>query len=148
MRDAFLSPPPLQAHLPILVGGGGEKTMLGIVARYADAWNIGGTPAMLLHKSKVLDEHCERVGRDPASIWRTASANVIITDDAAEVKALRERRGWNITGNARAVQDEVAKYLDAKVSELILLNHGWGTDKELHKERYARFMQDVAPAFA
>jgi len=147
MRDAFLSPPPVQEHLPIMIGGGGEKVMLGIVARFADAWNIGGTPEMLAQKSNVLDEHCERVGRDPASIWRTATANVIISDDAAEVAEARARRGWNIIGSAREVTEEVGKYIDAKVSELILLNHGWGTGKEAHKERFQRFIEDVAPAF-
>ena len=50
--------------MPILVGGGGERTTLRLVARYADACNVFGGPDMLRHKFDVLREHCEAVGRD------------------------------------------------------------------------------------
>ncbi len=58
VKDAPLAPKPVQARLPILIGGGGEKVTMRIAAQYADEWNTWGTPEVLAHKSKVLDAHC------------------------------------------------------------------------------------------
>lgn len=70
--DAVNDPPPVQARLPLVIGGSGEKRTLRIVARYADWWNADGNdPAEFARLSGVLDEHCAAVGRDPASIRRT-----------------------------------------------------------------------------
>src|SRR5213075_2294256 len=52
-------PPPVQAHVPILIGGGGEKKTLRTVARFADAWNIGATVEQARHKDEVLRRWCE-----------------------------------------------------------------------------------------
>jgi probable F420-dependent oxidoreductase len=65
-----LNPPPL-GPLPILVGGGGEKVTLRLVAQYAQMWNTFGPAEAFAAKNRVLDEWCERVGRDPAEIERT-----------------------------------------------------------------------------
>lgn len=65
-----LNPPPL-GDLPILIGGGGEKVTLRLVAQHAQMWNTFGPPAAFAAKNKVLDEWCARVGRDPAEIERT-----------------------------------------------------------------------------
>lgn len=67
-----LNPPPIQNPLPILIGGGGEKVTLRIVAQYATIWNGQAEPEVLAHKNAVLDEWCARVGRDPKSIERSA----------------------------------------------------------------------------
>lgn len=64
-------PPPVQARLPLLIGGSGERRTLGIVARYADIWNGEGDPASFARKSTVLDDHCRAVGREPREIRRT-----------------------------------------------------------------------------
>jgi F420-dependent oxidoreductase-like protein len=72
VRDAVNDPAPIQAHLPLVIGGSGEKRTLRIVARYADWWNADGNdPAEFARLSRVLDEHCAVVGRDPSSIRRT-----------------------------------------------------------------------------
>jgi F420-dependent oxidoreductase-like protein len=78
LTDALCEPKPVQDRLPILIGGKGEKRMLGIVAEYADLWNTWGKPDLIAHKMKVLDEHCARVGRDPEAIQRTAQALVVV----------------------------------------------------------------------
>ena len=65
-REVRNDPPPIQARLPLLVGGGGEKVTLRLVARYADANNVGGGFESVRRKEAVLIEHCDRVGRDPA----------------------------------------------------------------------------------
>jgi probable F420-dependent oxidoreductase len=70
-----LTPPPL-GRLPILIGGGGEKVTLRLVAEHADAWNGFGPPEQFARKSKVLDAWCERLGRDPAEIERTVLIEV------------------------------------------------------------------------
>jgi probable F420-dependent oxidoreductase len=69
-RLAVLNPPPVGA-LPLLIGGGGERVTLRLVAEHADAWNGFGPPETFAHKSAVLDRWCEEVGRDPRSIERT-----------------------------------------------------------------------------
>ena len=69
-------PPPLQAHLPLLIGGGGEKVTLRLVARYADANNVGGGLEAVKRKEAILLEHCEREGGiPPRSSGRPASAS-------------------------------------------------------------------------
>ena len=71
-RLGKLNPPPT-GDLPILIGGGGEKVTLRLVAEHAQMWNGFGPPEKFGHKNKVLDEWCEKKGRDPKEIERTAS---------------------------------------------------------------------------
>jgi probable F420-dependent oxidoreductase len=66
-----LNPPPVQRELPILIGGGGEKVTLRLVAEHAQLWNSFGPPANFAHKNEVLDDWCARIGRDPKEIERT-----------------------------------------------------------------------------
>jgi F420-dependent oxidoreductase-like protein len=63
-------------HPPILVGGGGERKTLRLVAQYADACNVFGAPPMLQRKFEILRQHCADVGRDPEQIERTTLQNV------------------------------------------------------------------------
>ncbi len=68
-------------HIPLLIGGDGEKVTLKLVAQYADACHmIAPDPAMLEHKFAVLKAHCEAVGRDYESIRRTATTVCTIGD--------------------------------------------------------------------
>jgi F420-dependent oxidoreductase-like protein len=85
-HDALCEPRPVQAHLPILIGGSGPKKTLRTTARYADAWNTGGTPEELRQKDATLRERCEEVGRNPDEIERTVSDWFLIRDDAAEAR--------------------------------------------------------------
>ena len=67
-------PAPVNGTIPILIGGGGEKVTLRIVAQYADQWHAHGTPDIWRHKSAVLDEWCAKIGRDPKTIQRVCAA--------------------------------------------------------------------------
>jgi alkanesulfonate monooxygenase SsuD/methylene tetrahydromethanopterin reductase-like flavin-dependent oxidoreductase (luciferase family) len=71
-RIARLKPAPA-GKLPILIGGGGERVMLRLVAEHAQMWNAIGTPDQYARKSRILDEWCQKVGRDPRDIERTAN---------------------------------------------------------------------------
>jgi F420-dependent oxidoreductase-like protein len=84
-RDPLNSPQALsKPHPPILIGGGGERRTLKLVAKYADACNVFGTdPEQLRHKYDVLQRHCDAVGRDYGEIEKTLLAGVSITPDGA-----------------------------------------------------------------
>jgi alkanesulfonate monooxygenase SsuD/methylene tetrahydromethanopterin reductase-like flavin-dependent oxidoreductase (luciferase family) len=81
------SPNTLQRpHPPILIGGGGERKTLRLVAQYADACNLFDLPGTeyasnIQHKLDVLREHCDAVGRDYAEIEKTVSSNHDFGDD-------------------------------------------------------------------
>jgi len=71
-RIKKLVPPPV-GPLPILIGGGGEKVTLRLVAQHAQMWNSFGPPANFAAKNAILDKWCAKVGTDPAGIERTVA---------------------------------------------------------------------------
>jgi F420-dependent oxidoreductase-like protein len=118
LRDAPLEPKPFQDRLPLLVGGGGEKVTLRIAARWADEWNTWGTPELLAHKNAVLDRHCAALGRDPATIRRSAQA--LVVPDAPGVETTPATGLPTIGGTAAQLRDQMARYADAGVDEFIV----------------------------
>ncbi len=80
-RLAKLNPPPV-GEIPIMIGGGGEKVTLRLVAEYAQLWHTFADPTTYLHKSEVLAEHCAKVGRDPATIERVIGSSGSISEHA------------------------------------------------------------------
>jgi F420-dependent oxidoreductase-like protein len=78
-------PRPVQAKLPIWIGGGGEKRTLKIAAKYADGWNVPFIgPDVFAHKRGVLHGFCESAGRDPAEI--RCAINVGVASDEANLQ--------------------------------------------------------------
>ncbi len=73
-RFPRLNPPPTR-EIPILIGGGGEKVTLRIVAEHAHIWNGLGDPERVGRKGRILDDWCRKVGRDPKEIERSALIN-------------------------------------------------------------------------
>jgi alkanesulfonate monooxygenase SsuD/methylene tetrahydromethanopterin reductase-like flavin-dependent oxidoreductase (luciferase family) len=92
MREVRNDPPPLQARLPLLIGGGGEKVTLRLVARFADMNNVGGGIDSVRRKEGFLRQHCAEVGRDEREIERTTNLGPVVIRDSIEEaqRALRE----------------------------------------------------------
>jgi alkanesulfonate monooxygenase SsuD/methylene tetrahydromethanopterin reductase-like flavin-dependent oxidoreductase (luciferase family) len=83
-------PTPVQARLPIMIGGSGEKKTLRTVAKYADMWNAMGPLEVMRRKVDVLGEHCAAVGRDIADIEFTLGVKFTIRDSKAEADRVWE----------------------------------------------------------
>ncbi len=94
-------PRPIQDHIPILIGGSGEKRTLRLVAQYADACNLFGAPEVIRRKVDVLHGHCAKIERNPDEIEVSHLVNVMAATDR---DALRERveqlRGRNMSAEA------------------------------------------------
>ena len=85
-----LNPPPTR-HIPVLIGGGGEKKTLRLVARHADIWHGFGEPEVIERKHRILDEWCATEGRDPAAIARSVTVKGEPADEGAAFHALGTR---------------------------------------------------------
>ncbi|MFN0090501.1 MAG: LLM class flavin-dependent oxidoreductase [Acidimicrobiales bacterium] len=87
----FCEPKPVRRP-PILIGGGGEKLLMGIAARRADIWNNSAAhQSALAHKVKVFRQRCEEAGRDPAEVTISQQCNVVIAPDAATAQEHLEK---------------------------------------------------------
>lgn len=143
VTDAPLAPKPVQAGgPPLLIGGGGEKRTLRIAARFADEWNVWGSPQTLARKGEVLRQHCEEVGRDPAAIRHSAQALVTISDDSKVLEAARQPGRPSLVGTRDEVVDALGRYAEAGVDEFIVPYQNLGPAP---KETYDRLMSDVIP---
>src|SRR5919108_991930 len=92
IHNAYCNPKPIQKPSPpILVGGSGERKTLKIVAKYADACNLFGSPETVKRKLNILKEHCKSVGRDYDSILKTTLGAIRI-DDYKEIAKKREQQ--------------------------------------------------------
>ncbi len=142
LKNAPLEPKPVQDNLPLLIGGGGEKVTLKITAKYADEWNVWGTVETLINKMKILDQHCEDAGRNPADIQRSAVALMFLTDDEKFAKKMNAGEQATIAGNVNQVQDIIGAYKAAGVDEIIVPDFTMGADK---LEILDKLINEVAP---
>lgn len=129
LEDAFAEPRPVQAHLPILIGGSGPRRTLPLIARIADEWNMpDGSPAQFVERDAILREHLAAAGRDADAVRRSILAYGAIRDDVpaaeAELRARTERFAGTLVdppllGDAGTVAARLLPYLDAGVSEVM-----------------------------
>jgi len=91
LKKAYCEPKPIQKpYPPFVIGGGGEKLTLRVVARYANIWNFaGGTVEDFRHKNVILDNHCAAIERDPATIERSIQFLINPDDLSASRDVLR-----------------------------------------------------------
>ncbi|MCC6436967.1 MAG: TIGR03560 family F420-dependent LLM class oxidoreductase [Acidimicrobiales bacterium] len=145
--DAPLDPKPVQSPLPILIGGGGEKRTLPIVARYANEWNVWGTPELLAQKGAVLDRCCETQGRDPSTVAHSAVALLFMPSDATVLEKVRSMsiERPTVIGTSSEVTDIMGAYRDAGVGEFIIPGFNFRGQADL-EDTLQRFMAEVVPA--
>jgi F420-dependent oxidoreductase-like protein len=145
VSDAPGEPKPIQARLPILIGGKGERRTMRAAACFADEWNGWCTPELLIHKSQVLDRHCEAIGRDPATIRRSVQALLYLSDDARWIAARRAAPSDRprLIGTVNEVADQVRAYIDAGADELIIPDWTLG-EPARRADTLDRFITEVA----
>ena len=155
VRDAQFNPKPVQAKLPVWIGGAGERRTIPMAARYADGWNVAYISAeALAHKSAVLDQSCERIGRDPAELERSINVGFYINADAGEAERSRDEfyRVWSsmppgrdagmLFGTPDQVIEQIGRYVDTGVD---LINIALRPPYDW--EALQAFIEDVLPAF-
>ena len=87
LKDARMEPKPVQEHLPLVIGGAGERRTLRIVAEHGDIWNtFYGDEDEYRHKLDVLAGHCADVGRDPADVRKSVAFRAMVAADEAAAK--------------------------------------------------------------
>jgi F420-dependent oxidoreductase-like protein len=102
LAETLCVPQPVSSPRPrVLIGGGGERKTLRLVAQYADACNIIGDADTVAHKVEVLHRHCQDVGRDPAEIEVTALT--MVPEDADADAILRDAEALSAAGAAAIV---------------------------------------------
>lgn len=148
VTEATNQPPPVQAHLPLMVGGAGEKRTLRIAARYADEWNYWTSPELLEQKVGVLRIRCEEVNRDPSEIQVSTQALLFLSKDESWLADKRQMPFEQpvIIGTPSEVTEIVGRYGEAGADELIIPDFTMGPPRRA-KETYDLFMEEVAVAF-
>jgi alkanesulfonate monooxygenase SsuD/methylene tetrahydromethanopterin reductase-like flavin-dependent oxidoreductase (luciferase family) len=129
LQDALCQPRPIQARLPILIGGSGPTKTLRTTALYADLWNGYGSPERIAATSDVLRERCQEVGRPFEAIERTVTAHIVVRDSAAAA-----RDAWAAIAERHHLLDKVGS--DGTDRGLIV--GGPPTEVAAYLERYRR----------
>ncbi|MFW9942835.1 MAG: TIGR03560 family F420-dependent LLM class oxidoreductase [Candidatus Thorarchaeota archaeon] len=125
LDKAYFSPSCTQKpHVPIMIGGNGEKRTLRTLARFGDICNIDfnlpGSPEIFRHKMEVIERYCEDIGRDPAEIKKTMLIPFRLEQDEKKAADLRKGRGeWVLFGSSSFIIDRIQQYIDAGVDEIM-----------------------------
>jgi len=144
IQDAYCNPKPIQKpHPPIMIGGGGERETLKLVAKYADACNIFGSPATIKRKLDILREHCKTVGRDYNSILKTRLGVVLMDKDKVALGKRIGERLKNVPEQMRAefatigtpeeVRRQVELFRDAGV-EYFITSFEWDREVQVAEQ--------------
>jgi F420-dependent oxidoreductase-like protein len=146
LRAARCVPKPDQQHLPLWVGGQGERVTLKLVARHADGWNAPFVSVdTFRHKRGVLEAHCADADRDPADITR--SLNLALAWREEDLRAqfgntAEFMRGSVLTGTTQEVVDRIGAYADAGADQINVAMRA-----PFDVAGLERFAADVLPQF-
>jgi F420-dependent oxidoreductase-like protein len=156
LADAPLAPKPVQRpHPELMIGGGGEKVTLKIVAKHADHWNVWGGPEVLARKGALLDGYCQAAGRDPRSITRSANMALLFAEDRAEIDKLYTgltkrfgmadavARDTMLAGSVGEIRDKIGRLRDAGVGTVFIPT----LFMKDPRPALDRFMNEIAPQF-
>lgn len=145
LHDAQCEPKPVQARLPIWVGGGGEKVTLRIAAQHADGWNVPFiAPDAWAHKAQVLDEHCAKAGRDAAEIVKTINVGMAFTEEELTRQfgpMSNYVKPGVLSGSVQEMVDKVGAYVAAGAQWVILAMRA-----PFDRDGLERFASEVIPA--
>ena len=150
LDQAPLSPGCYQKpHIPIMVGGTGERRTLRTLAMYGDIFNLDGWAGQGMsldvyrHKIGVLERHCANVGRDPAEIKRTLLMPLQITDDKARIERFQKALGpGSMAGPASEIIDRIGAFQDEGVAEIM-----FGAVPTGNVEVFQRVEEEIVAAF-
>jgi F420-dependent oxidoreductase-like protein len=158
LADAPLDPKPLQKpHPELMIGGGGERVTLRIVAARADHWNVWAGPKVLARKTAILEEHCSNVGRDSKTIARSVNMALLITSRREEIDQLVETitrrlgshatdaRDFCLAGTPAQIQDKLHELKAGGVTTLFIPTM-FRPLGELRSDM-DQFIAEIAPAF-
>jgi len=156
LDDAPLMPKPVQKPRPeLMIGGGGEKVTLRIVARWADHWNVWGGPDILAQKGKILDGYCAAIGRDPKTILRSAVMVPVLSEDRAQIDRIQQifmqrmsrdedsAKDTMLAGSVAQIQDKLGRLREAGVGLLFIPTMFLGKDQRAPLDT---LIEKVAPA--
>jgi len=155
LQEAYCEPKPLQQpRPPLMIGGGGEKLMLRVVAKHADIWNTFGSPEVFHHKIAVLKEHCAAVGRNFDEIEVSWAGLTFVTDSAEEKQEMITRAAAMfgapaemitpslLIGSPTELRDRIEQFIEAGVTHFIPIVHS-PTDHTT----IGRFAEEIMPTF-
>ena len=155
IKDAYCEPKPVRKpYPPIMIGGGGEKLMLRVIAKHADIWNTFGSPELFRHKIEVLRGHCDAVGRNFDDIEISWAGLTLLTESSAEkdaaVSAMAQAFGQPVEqvepglliGSAEEVRDRIERLVAVGVTHFIIL-----ASAPFNHDSIRRFAEEVIPAF-
>ncbi|MDQ6885616.1 MAG: LLM class F420-dependent oxidoreductase [Candidatus Dormibacteraeota bacterium] len=138
-------------HIPLWIGGSGERVTLKLVAQFGDACNIGGDPETIRHKLGVLREHCDTVGRNYDDIIKSSEANVLVIGkgedvDKATARARKDEsfREGTLVADADQVAAHLESMMEAGIDYVIIYIPGIAYDQG----PLQRFESEVIPRLA
>jgi F420-dependent oxidoreductase-like protein len=155
LKDAYAEPKPLQKpYPPIMIGGGGEKLMLRVVAKHADIWNTFGSPDVFRHKLEVLRRHCTDIGRSPEEIEVSWAGTLQVTDSQSEKQRILER--WAdrfgrrpeeaepsyLVGSITELREKIEQFAEAGVTHFIA-----SLTAPFHHQSLRRFAEAFIPTY-
>ena len=166
MEEAGYQSQPAPGRPPLLIGGAGERRTLRIAAEHADEWNCVTVtePEGYAHKLEVLERHCEAVGRDPATIYRSMMVFPVVGPNERTLKAITAKTMAHFSLDAEAsprvmigrmegkgilsgttdeVVDKLGKLAELGLQEMVLQHMDFDSD-----EGPEYFASEIAPQVA
>jgi alkanesulfonate monooxygenase SsuD/methylene tetrahydromethanopterin reductase-like flavin-dependent oxidoreductase (luciferase family) len=140
-------------HIPLWIGGGGEKVTLKLVAQYGDACDVGGgKPDVAKAKLDVLRQHCENVGRDFSEITKSTSMNIYLLADGEDPKQAplpggRTREDFEqnfLIGTANQISERIEELRDVGIEHVVAYLPNVAYD---HRQ-IRQFAEEIIPRFS
>lgn len=153
MEHAYNVPRPVQRHVPIWIGGAGEKRTIPAAAKYADAWNAAYVaPEVFARKLKIVSDACEAIGRSPSTMSNAINVGFYMGTSSADADRKRNNLPWGpndpryhgqLLGTPPEAVEQIGKYVDAGAQQLNIVMRA-----PFDWEATQAFIEEVMPAFS